>query len=229
MGRGPAYDLTNQTFTYLTALYYAGNGKWHCKCKCGREIDVRTNRLRTLHTQSCGCLQKEKASLNKVNMLGFENDGIVVIAEAPSDNKGFAQWKCKCKKCGREFISRGKSIRENRVNSCGCTQSYNENIIAKLLSDNKINFIQQYSFSDLVGLGGRPLRFDFAIFDDNNQLSHLIEYNGQQHYIQSEGSWSSSFEITQTHDKLKQMYCKNHNIPLRIIRYDESYNLSDLI
>lgn len=57
----PRVDLTGKTFTYLTPMYYIKGGKWHCKCKCGNEIDVDTRNLNSGHTQSCGCLQKEKA------------------------------------------------------------------------------------------------------------------------------------------------------------------------
>jgi len=34
----------------------------------------------------------------------------------------------------------------------------------------------------LCASSGRPLRFDFAIFDDDGTLVALIEYNGKQHY-----------------------------------------------
>jgi hypothetical protein len=40
-----------------------GKGKsilWLCKCDCGNETYVRANMLRIGHTQSCGCLAKER-------------------------------------------------------------------------------------------------------------------------------------------------------------------------
>lgn len=36
---------------------------WKCKCDCGNELAVCTGSLRSGNTQSCGCLQKERASL----------------------------------------------------------------------------------------------------------------------------------------------------------------------
>ena len=33
-----------------------------------------------------------------------------------------------------------------------------------------LNFQEEYSFSDLYSSNGRPLRFDFAVFDDDNEL-----------------------------------------------------------
>lgn len=101
----------------------------------------------------------------------------------------------------------------------------NEQKITQLLIDNNIEFAKQYIFPDLKDI--RPLRFDFAIFN-NGKLSHLIEYNGQQHYEQPQDSWSEGFEILQKHDKMKQEYCKNHNIRL-IILNNENYTIKDLI
>ena len=69
----PKVDLTGRIFTYLTPLYYIKGGKWHCKCKCGNELDVDTRNLNSGHTQSCECFQKERARENKINMLGFVN------------------------------------------------------------------------------------------------------------------------------------------------------------
>lgn len=42
----------------------ATNGKaiWLCQCDCGLAADVRGDHLRSGVTQSCGCLQKERAS-----------------------------------------------------------------------------------------------------------------------------------------------------------------------
>lgn len=82
----PRENLTGMTFTYLTPLYYIKGGKWHCKCKCGNELDVDTRNLKSNHTKSCGCLQKEKAKNNVIDMTGFENDTIKVISRAGSDN-----------------------------------------------------------------------------------------------------------------------------------------------
>ena len=177
----PKIDLTDKQFGYLTPMYYIKGGKWHCRCKCGKELDVDTRNLNSGHTTSCGCFQKEKASQNTIDMIGFENDGIKVISKAPSDKSGYAHWNCICKKCGRQFISAGSAIRQGVVNSCGCVHSFNEQRITKMFLENNITFSSQYIFSDLKGIRGGALRFDFAVFK-NNKLSHLIEYNGLQHY-----------------------------------------------
>ena len=82
----PRIDLTNQTFGYLTPQYYIKGCKWHCLCKCGTELDVDTRNLRSGHTKSCGCLQKEKASENVKDMTNYEDENIKVLKRAGSDN-----------------------------------------------------------------------------------------------------------------------------------------------
>ena len=81
----PKVDLTGKIFTYLTPLYYIKGGKWHCKCKCGNELDVDTRNLNTGHTKSCGCLQKEKAKNNVVDMSNYETEFLKVLERAGSD------------------------------------------------------------------------------------------------------------------------------------------------
>lgn len=53
-------DLTGQQYGKLTVLAPAENigsrTAWRCLCDCGRETVVKTNRLRSGHTKSCGCL-----------------------------------------------------------------------------------------------------------------------------------------------------------------------------
>lgn len=222
----PKVDLTGKQFTYLTPLYYIKGGKWHCQCKCGNEVDVDTRNLNSGHTRSCGCLQKEKASNNTINMIGFENEFLKVIDRAGSTSEGNALWKCLCKRCGNFFITQGTFIRREEVHSCGCLHSLNESNIQKMLEENNIEYATQYTFPDLKG-DERALRFDFAIFN-HNKLSHLIEYNGKQHYEQPKGNWGS-IEKIQKYDNLKKEYCKKNNIPLIIIKYDENYSIKDLL
>lgn len=224
----PRKDLTGQTFTYLTPMYYIKGGKWHCKCKCGKEVDVDTRNLNNGHTKSCGCLQREKASNNTYDMMNYETEDLKVIARNGSDEQGVALWNVLCKRCGNTFTTRGSSIRAGYVKSCGCVHSLEEQNITKLLLNNNIEFSTQYTFPDLVGVNGGKLRFDFAVFK-NHQLSHLIEYNGEQHYNRAEGSWGESYENLVANDLRKKQYCEEHSIHLIVIPYNKKYTLKDLI
>lgn len=58
-------DLTGQRFTRLVAIRVAERGdhvKWLCRCDCGQERKVEGFALRSGHTRSCGCLQREEVS-----------------------------------------------------------------------------------------------------------------------------------------------------------------------
>lgn len=224
----PRKDLTGQVFTYLTPLYYIKGGKWHCKCKCGTELDVDTRNLNSGHTKSCGCLQRERASNNTFDMSNYETEQLKVISRDGSDEQGVALWKVLCKHCGNTFTTRGSSIRAGYVKSCGCVHSLGEQNITKLFLENDIEFSTQYTFPDLVGVNGGKLRFDFAVFKDQ-KLSHLLEYNGEQHYNHAEGSWSESYETLIANDERKRQYCEEKGISLKIIPYNQEYTLEDLI
>ncbi len=43
----------------------SGEAAWACDCDCGCSVVVRGYSLRKGHTQSCGCLQRERAALAK--------------------------------------------------------------------------------------------------------------------------------------------------------------------
>ena len=54
--------------------------------------------------------------------------------------------------------------------------------ICDILDAAGLEYKEEYSFPDLVSSSGRPLRFDFAVFDDNGDIDFLMEYQGIQHY-----------------------------------------------
>jgi hypothetical protein len=93
--------------------------------------------------------------------------------------------------------------------------------IHTLLEDMDIPFIEEYTYPDLSS-GGRPLRFDFAVFDPENdeKLLCLIEYQGEQHYkaIPRFGGYKG-LKKQQYNDNLKRQYCLKNNIRLVAIPY----------
>ena len=224
----PRVDLTNRKFGRLTPQYYIKGGKWHCICDCGKELDIDTRNLNSGHTQSCGCLQKEKASKNTIDMIDYEDNNFKVLERDGSTNSGVARWKCICKHCGNIFSTKGTNIRTGEIKSCGCIHSLGEQKITQMLIDEGCEFSTQYTFPDLIGVGGKRLRFDFAIFLDG-KLEKLIEFNGLQHYQKPEGSWSEEWEILLEHDRRKIEYCKEKGIDLKIIKYNEDFTIYDLI
>ena len=92
--------------------------------------------------------------------------------------------------------------------------------IEEILQDAGLNFKEEYSFTDLLSSKGAPLRFDFAVFDDNDELDFLIEYQGIQHYEpKSKFGGLNGLRKQQYYDMKKREYCKKHNITLLLIPY----------
>ena len=92
--------------------------------------------------------------------------------------------------------------------------------IEDILRASGLNFEEEYSFPDLISTNGRPLRFDFAVFDDSGDLMFLIEYQGIQHYIaKSKFGGVSGLKKQQYNDMQKREYCRKHNIILIAIYY----------
>ena len=54
--------------------------------------------------------------------------------------------------------------------------------IHEILEMAEFNFEEEYIFPGLCSDNGRPLRFDFVIFDDDGNVDFIIEYQGKQHY-----------------------------------------------
>lgn len=225
----PKIDLTGKQFGYLTPVEYIKGGKWRCQCKCGNEKIVDTRNLNSGHTQSCGCYQKENASKNVIDMINYEDDNFKVLErDGSSSSNQAAKWKCLCKHCGNIFTTEGKHLRAKDIKSCGCIHSLGEQKITQMLIDEGCEFSTQYTFPDLVGEGGRRLRFDFAIFL-NGKLDRLIEFNGLQHYQKPEGKWGEEWENLIKNDNKKIEYCKTHNIDLKIIKYSQDFDIMDLV
>jgi len=51
--------------------------------------------------------------------------------------------------------------------------------IHEILEESGLIFKEEYSIPGLNSPNGRPLRFDFVIFDDDGQIDFIIEYQGK--------------------------------------------------
>lgn len=132
-----------------------------------------------------------------------------------------------CKQCGHHWYK----APGNMLNYCicpVCNKSKGEQAIYKVLVDKNIKFETQYTFKDCRHKN--PLLFDFCVFDDNNKIILLIEYDGEQHFepIDFFGG-NNSFEHIQCNDQIKNEYCEKHNINLLRIPYYEFKNIKTLI
>ena len=125
-------------------------------------------------------------------------------------HKPHRYWWCKCN-CGNPNLIQVESshLKNGHTISCGCVKSKGEDRIVQLLIENNISFKKEYTFSDLKGINNGIPRYDFAIFNDKNELQYLIEYHGNQHYTYN-GGWNTleEFNNRQENDKIKKEYAE---------------------
>ena len=227
-----AYDLTNQRFGRLTALYkcdYKLNNRypWFCQCDCGNTKVVRTHDLVGGKTTSCGCYQKEIAS--KIGKKTGPINGKKVFPPKDISNQRFGRlialypttqkshkatkWFCQCD-CDNTTIVSISDLTTGNTSSCGCLKSKGQEKIANLLKSYNISFVTEKTFEDFIysDSNGKP-RFDFYV---NNE--YIIEYDGIQHF-QENNFFQLSLKEQQQKDNEKNTWCKKNNIPIIRIPY----------
>ena len=118
---GQIKDITGQRFGKLVVLKqtdkrYHRQMVWKCQCDCGNITEVAGGSLRSGHTQSCGCSNKQ--SKNTIDETGNRYGNLVVIQRDFSINTGRqAHWLCKCD-CGNIRTVTGVQLRNGNVISC---------------------------------------------------------------------------------------------------------------
>lgn len=243
---GKALDLTNQHFGKLTALYKTGEKTksglllWTCQCDCGKIIQVAGSSLKNGNTKSCGCLnpiiqknlqQSEQSKIQNGTRFGkltvIKDLGLRQYTEGHS-----RRWYlCQCD-CGNTKETTGNQLKTNHIISCGqCNcSSKGEEKIKLLLEQHKICYQHDVVFPQLYNETGRRLRFDFIVYDINNNPSYFIEFDGRQHYVGPDTTcWSRTTETLETiqeKDLIKNNFCISHNYILLRIPYYEIDNIS---
>ena len=99
--------------------------------------------------------------------------------------------------------------------------------IEEILREAGLNFKMEYIFPDLRSENGRPLRFDFVIFDDDCLIDFIIEYQGRQHYEASSKFGGKRGLYQQQHnDNKKRRFCALRDLNLIEIPYTDENLIS---
>lgn len=123
---------------------------------------------------------------------------------------------CRCKICDNTWLALPISL----FRACGCplcNQSSGEGCVSRWLKSHGIDFIPQYTFDKCRYKHKLP--FDFYLPNHNM----CIEYDGGQHF--QPVAWfggQEEFEKIQKRDAIKTQYCKDNNIKLLRIKFDEN-------
>ena len=226
-------ELTILDLDYEKTKTNYRHGPWmKCKCSCGTEKSIVVHHLISGHTVSCGCYGRKKSTKDLTG-----KKFVKLTAQYPTDKRdasGSVIWNCKCE-CGNEILVSSRDLLRKHVMSCGCLMSKNEEKISKLLSKYNVNYKTQYKINDLINphTNGK-LRFDFAIFDNNNHIIMFIEYDGFQHFhvcnfSRNKEAMQKRFERQQKCDYAKNEYCKNNGFSLLRIPYTYEGEIEELI
>lgn len=99
--------------------------------------------------------------------------------------------------------------------------------IEEILTEAGLNFKMEYIFPDLRSENGRPLRFDFVVFDDDGLIDFIIEYQGRQHYEASSKFGGKRGLYQQQHnDNKKRRFCALRDLNLIEIPYTDEHLIS---
>lgn len=108
-----------------------------------------------------------------------------------------------------------------------CNRSHGERMVSKLLQINKIKYISEKTFENLVSDNNHKLRFDFYL----PELKCCVEYDGVQHFKPNEFfGGEESFDKVKRNDNIKNIFCVDNKIKLiRIPYYLNDIEISNII
>ena len=158
---------------------------------------------------------------NMKHWLELNTDGVELLDTVYIGAKGRYNFRCSC---GNEFSTGWQYFKRessHRCPTCTLKTSLLELKTEEWFNENKIVFIKQKTFDDCKNIN--LLRFDYFIPD----INLLIEVDGEQHFrpvcfggITKERA-ELIFRKSQERDKIKDDYCKEHNIKLVRVPYWE--------
>ncbi len=189
-----------------------------CQCACGQTKLIKNDFLKRGHTTSCGC----KKGHDKNNQIkNNQKFGALTVINANYKINEHSDYisLCKCE-CGKILDVRNNCLRRGQY-SCGCVvMSKLEIKIGELLKSGGLYYKKEVSFSDLNSFKGKPLRFDFGVYQ-KNKLVFLIEADGQQHFehVPRFHKTITEFHEAQERDRRKNAYCLAKGIPLIRVPY----------
>lgn len=198
------HNLCNKTFMTTPSKFLKGTRCIYCSSTAKKTTEKYKQEVFDLFGSEYEVLGEYTSSHGKLLMKHNE-----CAYEWYVDASHFTSYKAGCPKC-----SRGKSK--------------GENLISEILNKNNIKFTCQFRFNDCINKNTLP--FDFALLNNKERLSLIIEYDGKQHFKPVE-HWGGEVYLQQCqhNDQIKNTYCIENNIPLYRIPYWEFDNIESIL
>lgn len=236
-----AKDWTNQRVGRLLVLEPVGRNNsrsilWRCQCDCGNEAIISNTSLSSGKTFSCGCWNREAASLRTSKDIapGTVFSELTVLKKLDKkDSGGCYCYLCQCS-CGMQVKVSSSALRSGKTTSCGHIRSKGEERIKKFLLANKVPFLAEWTSNEIRLSSGYCCRFDFAIFNSlekDKKPVFCLEYQGEQHFHYTNKGWNTEEHFLKTlqRDQEKKTLCELQNIPLEYIIYTDYKNIESLL
>lgn len=200
-------------------------GSYMCQCECGNVVDIPRSEILAGKAKSCGCKYHDLSG----RTFGLWHVDSMAEPVYSSDGNKLFRYNCTCM-CGKKGIVYASSLRQGHSQSCGChneplgetyIRQYFSNLgLLPLLPDESGDgYIQHKTYSDLCGIGGNKLSYDFYVRIGVNEW--LIEYQGLQHYVPvGYFGGDEQFATQQEHDRRKKFYAAQHDISFVEISYE---------
>lgn len=117
-------DISGERYGRLTALEFTGRHRsktrlWLCRCDCGTLCEVMLSNLRSGHSRSCGCTNRDHPPRKKLDLAGHRCGRLVVLEITPRKVRSSYLWLCRCD-CGKTVEVSGSKLRNGHTRSCGC-------------------------------------------------------------------------------------------------------------
>ena len=189
-------NLKNKKFGKLTVIKMHEDKskgiKWVCKCDCGNETIVYSNFLKSGHTKSCGCLQKEVVS----NIFRTHNLSKTKLYKRWEDMKNrcytktqtmYKYYGAKGIKICEEWLDKENGL--NNFYNWSMKNGYRDNLTIDRI-DSKGNYTPD-----------NCRWVDRFVQNNNTSRNHLVTYNNETHSL---AQWEKILGINQ-HTLLKRI------------------------
>ena len=157
--------------------------------------------------------------LEKVNLC-YKNKEFEIIGEYNGFHKSII---CKCNKHNYYWETTPQEL----IKGSSCPKCYGSNmekLVSNFLDNNNIEYFREYKFIDCKDK--KKLPFDFYL----PKYNCCIETDGEQHFKSvNHFGGEDNFKLILKHDEIKNNYCKENNIYLLRISYNDIQNIENIL